>query len=103
MKKYIVLLVIFFAVCFNNSIHAQDLLKTQDLSMARVDLMTDAEILKIQQQLKNNNSTIEEVEPIAIAKGMSSTEFFKLKNRLQELPKIADKNANKKDSAERNK
>src|SRR5947208_1540312 len=109
MKKYIILLATFFGVCFSG-IHAQDLLKTQDLSTVRVDLMTDAEILKIQQQLTKNNSTIEDAEPIALSKGMSSTEFQKLKNRLKELPKNtdktadknADKNANKKNLTEKN-
>ena len=61
---------------------AQDLLKGTDLSTVKVDYLSDSDIAKIKTQLQNNNTTIEQVEPLVLAKGMSATEYAKLKVRL---------------------
>jgi protein involved in polysaccharide export with SLBB domain len=47
-----------------------------------VDAMTEAEIGQIQQQLKQGGVSIDQVEQQAMAKGMSASEFAKLKARL---------------------
>ena len=47
-----------------------------------MDALTDAELAQIQAQLKQSGVSIDMVESQAIAKGMSPTEFAKLKARL---------------------
>jgi protein involved in polysaccharide export with SLBB domain len=59
-----------------------NLLAGKDLSTIKVDALTDAELAQIQAQLKQSGVSIDMVESQAIAKGMSPTEFAKLKARL---------------------
>ena len=84
MKKIIYVLILFFTFLFSYNAKAQDILKNKDLSTIKVDYLSDDDISKISAQLKNNNTTIEQVEPMALSKGMSQTEFDKLKIRLNE-------------------
>jgi hypothetical protein len=46
---------------------AQDLLGSS-LSTLKVDNLSDADIMKIKTQLQANNATIDQVEPMALAK-----------------------------------
>jgi protein involved in polysaccharide export with SLBB domain len=62
--------------------NAGNLLAGKDLSTIKVDALTDAEIAQIQAQLKQSGVSIDMVGSQAIAKGMSPTEFAKLKARL---------------------
>jgi protein involved in polysaccharide export with SLBB domain len=62
--------------------NAQNLLSGKDLSTIKVDALTDAEIAQIQAQLKQSGVSIDMIESQAIAKGMSPSEFAKLKARL---------------------
>jgi protein involved in polysaccharide export with SLBB domain len=82
MKKIFSIIILLFALfhCFNGQ--AQDLLKSNDLSTLKVDYLSDNDIAKIQAQLKSNNVTIDQAESMALSKGMSATEFAKLKSRL---------------------
>ena len=64
------------------SSEAQSFLAGKDLSTVKVDALTDAEIAQIQAQLQKSGTSIEMVESQAIAKGMSPSEFAKLKARL---------------------
>jgi protein involved in polysaccharide export with SLBB domain len=82
MKKIIIVLLVLFALFQSSGVLAQDLLKSSDLSSLKVDYLTDADLAKIKTQLQSNNMTIEQAEPMALAKGMSATEFAKLKTRL---------------------
>ena len=82
MKKIITVLVLLVALLQSSTMTAQDLLKSTDLSTLKVDNLSDAEIGKIKAQLQSNNMTIDQAEPMAIAKGMSATEFAKLKTRI---------------------
>lgn len=84
MKKITYVLILSLTFLFSFSIKAQDILKSRDLSAIRVDYLSDDDLAKISMQLKSNNTTIEQVEPMAISKGMSQTEFDKLKSRLYE-------------------
>lgn len=82
MKKIITVLVLLVALLQSSTMTAQDLLKSTDLSTLKVDNLSDAEIGKIKAQLQSNNMTIDQAQPMAIAKGMSATEFAKLKSRI---------------------
>ncbi len=82
MRKIITALLLMFALFQSGTLLAQDLLRSTDLSTLKVDYLSDSDIAKIKTQLQSNNTTIEQVEPIALAKGMSAEEFAKLKLRL---------------------
>ncbi|RKS13318.1 SLBB domain-containing protein [Flavobacterium sp. 120] len=82
MKKIIIAVVLFVALFQSSTLMAQDLLKSTDLSTLKVDYMSDSDIAKIKAQLQTNNMTLDQVEPMALAKGMPASEFTKLKERL---------------------
>lgn len=82
MKKILPLVLLLLTLFSFSVVSAQDLLKSNDLSTLKVDYLTDADLAKIKAQLQSNNLTIEQAEPMALAKGMSATEFAKLKTRL---------------------
>ena len=82
MRKIITVILFLFLLFQSGTLMAQDLLKGSDLSTLKVDYLSDTDIAKIKTQLQANNTTIEQVEPMALAKGMSATEFAKLKVRL---------------------
>ncbi|HTG65958.1 MAG TPA: polysaccharide biosynthesis/export family protein, partial [Flavobacterium sp.] len=82
MKKIITVFLVLFAMFQSVEGFAQDLLKASDLSGLKVDNLTEADLAKIKAQLQSNNMTIDQAEPMALAKGMSATEFSKLKARL---------------------
>ena len=73
---------------FSFSVYAQDPLGGRDLSTLKVDALSDNQITAIQQKLKQSGLTIDQVESQAIAKGMSLTEFAKLKDRLNGITGI---------------
>lgn len=91
MKKITVLLLLFIAVLITNTLNAQDLMKSSDLSTVKVDYLSDNDLAKISTQLKSNNTNISQVESMALSKGMSQTEFNKLKIKLADFEK---KNSN---------
>ena len=95
MKKIIIAFFLLFALLQTNTLIAQDLLKGNDLSTVKVDNLSEADIAKVKTQLQANNTTIEQIEPMVLAKGMSATEFAKLKAR---IGATAATNANKKDA-----
>lgn len=78
--KFLLALIIFISVSF--IVNAQDPLGGRDLSQVKVDALTDNQITAIQQKLKQSGMTIDQVESQAIAKGMSPSEFAKLKDRV---------------------
>jgi protein involved in polysaccharide export with SLBB domain len=82
MRKIIAVIILGIALFQTGGLRAQDLLKGSDLSTLKVDYMSDGDIAKIKSQLQSNNTTIEQVEPLALSKGMSAAEFAKLKVRL---------------------
>ncbi|SHM93731.1 SLBB domain-containing protein [Flavobacterium xinjiangense] len=85
MRKIIILAVFFIALFNSSTIMAQDLLKSTDLSTLKVDYLSDSDIAKIKSQLQTNNLTIEQAEPMVLAKGMPASEFAKLKIRLGQI------------------
>ena len=84
MKKIITVLILFVAFFYSTTAVAQDLLKSTDLSTLKVDYLSDSDISKIKTQLQTNNLTIEQAEPMALAKGMPAAEFAKLRIRMQQ-------------------
>ena len=96
-KLLFVSTVLLFLTLSSLGVQAQaggNLLSSKDLSTVKVDALTDAEISQIQGQLKQAGLTIDQVEQQAIAKGMSATEFAKLKAKLSSA-KAGGNNANK--------
>lgn len=82
MRKIIITLFLVVAFFQSEFLLAQDFLKGTDLSTVKVDYLSDSDIAKIKNQLQSNNTTIEQVEPMVLAKGMSAAEYAKLKVRL---------------------
>ena len=84
MKKFVFrfLFTVLLVSSLVENLSAQDLLKNRDLKTFRTELLTDADVLKIKQQLSAQNVTIDQVRPLLINKGMSLAEFSKLKTRL---------------------
>jgi hypothetical protein len=74
---------------------AQDLLMGNNLANVRVDQVSDADIAKLKAQLSGKGMSIEQAEPMAIAKGMSAAEFAKLKDRVKNGGIITAAGANK--------
>lgn len=93
MRKTITAILLVFTLFQSGALMAQDLLKGTDLSTVKVDYLSDAEISKIKNQLQSNNTTIEQVEPMVLSKGMSATEFAKLKARLSSQNLTSNKNS----------
>lgn len=77
-----ILLVCFFSL-FATLSFGQEFLKGKDLSQVKAAQFSDAEIAQIGKELKANQMTLEQAEPLALAKGMSAFEFMQLKIRLQ--------------------
>ncbi|OXB05308.1 sugar transporter [Flavobacterium plurextorum] len=97
MKKIVYVLALFFILLLTIDVNAQDIVKSKDLSTVKVDYLSDDEIAKVISQLKSNNATINDVESMAISKGMSQAEFDKLRARITAYEKknSSDKDKNK--------
>lgn len=79
-KKIVLVALTFLLVATTAT--AQDLFKGNNLANVKVDQLTDADIAKLKTQLTSQGITIDQAEPMAIAKGMSAAEFAKLKARV---------------------
>jgi len=97
MRKIITAVLLFLALFQSGTLMAQDLLKGTDLSTVKVDYLSDNEIAKIKAQLQSNNVTIEQAEPMVLAKGMSAAEFSKLKTRLEATGMVIKKEGSTKE------
>lgn len=82
MKKIVTVLVILFALLQSSEIIAQDLLNMNDLSSIKVDNLSESDLMKIKTQLQSKNMTLDQVEPMVLAKGMPAAEFTKLRARI---------------------
>lgn len=87
MKKITYVLTLIFILLLSLNANAQDILKSKDLSTIKVDYLSDDDLGKINAQLKSNNTTIDAVESMALSKGMTQTEFNKLRTKLAEFNK----------------
>lgn len=100
MKKITYVLTLFFILLLSFNLHAQDIIKSKDLSTVQVDYLSDDDLSKISAQLKSNNTTIEQVESMVLSKGMTQTEFNKLKIKLTEFEKKNSKGSSKDKNAD---
>lgn len=98
MKKIITVLVILFALLQSSEIIAQDLLNMNDLSAIKVDNLSESDLMKIKTQLQSKNMTLDQAEPIALAKGMSAAEFAKLRTRI-DRPTLKETTSNTKQTS----
>lgn len=85
MKKILYVLTLFLILLAPAYINAQDILRSKDLSTIKVDALSQDDLVKISEQLRNNGMTIDQAESMAVSKGMSSEEFNKLRIRLNAL------------------
>ena len=79
-----ILLVCLFGL-FSTFSFGQEFLKGKDLSQVKAAQFSEVEIAQIGKELKANQMTLEQAEPLALAKGMSASEFAQLKVRLETL------------------
>jgi protein involved in polysaccharide export with SLBB domain len=82
MKTIAVVVLVFVVLNFPLIGNAQDILASNDLSGYSAEKLSEADISKIKTQLQFNNVTIEQAEPMILAKGMSKAEYERLKQRL---------------------
>ncbi|MBZ4036528.1 SLBB domain-containing protein [Flavobacterium sp. 17A] len=87
MKKITYFIFLLCTLTMSLSVQAQDIMKSKDLSTVNVDYLSDDDLAKISAQLKSNNATIDQVEQMALSKGMSQANFNKLKAKLNEYQK----------------
>ncbi|UTN04643.1 SLBB domain-containing protein [Flavobacterium bizetiae] len=95
MKKITYVLTLLFILLLSFNANAQDILKSKDLSTVKVDYLSDDDLAKISAQLKSNNATIDSVESMVLSKGMTQTEFNKLRIKLNEYEKKNSKDDSK--------
>ena len=95
MKKITYVLTLFFMLLISFNANAQDIIKSKDLSTLKVDYLSDDDIGKISAQLKSNDATINDAESMALSKGMTQSEFDKLRIRVTEYEKKNSKDKDK--------
>ncbi len=83
------ILLVFMLMLLSNITNAQNFLGGKDLSTVKVDALTETQINQVKTELQKKGLTIDQVESQAIAKGMSPSEFAKLKARLSNLVTMA--------------
>ena len=76
------ILLVFMFMLLSNITNAQNFLGGKDLSTVKVDALTETQINQVKTELQKKGLTIDQVESQAIAKGMSPSEFAKLKARV---------------------
>lgn len=79
------ILLVCFLSLFATVVSGQEFLNGKDLSQVKAAQFSDAEIAQIGKELKANQLTLEQAEPLALAKGMLASEFMQLKVRLENL------------------
>ena len=95
-----ILLVCLFGL-FSTFSFGQEFLKGKDLSQIKAAQFSEAEIAQIVKELKTNQMTLEQVEPLALAKGMSASEFSQLKVRIETLTSKQNLKTEKKDKKDK--
>ncbi|OUL62995.1 SLBB domain-containing protein [Flavobacterium sp. AJR] len=97
MKKITAVLVLLFTFFMSLNMSAQDIIQSKDLSTVKVDYLSDSDINKIKNQLDAKDLTIDDAEEAILSKGMSKSEFSKLKGRLDAISKKDSKGKDSKD------
>lgn len=90
MKKIFIATVFVILLLHSSIILAQDLFVGGDLSSLQVDDLSNADIVKLKNQLQANSISIVQAEQLALSKGMSAVEFGKLRIRLQTISETSN-------------
>jgi protein involved in polysaccharide export with SLBB domain len=85
MKKIFFTLLVTVFVLISQHAAAQSVLQSTDLRTVNVDNLSNADIAKVQAQLVSNNMTVDQAQSALMAKGLSASEFVKLKSRLASI------------------
>ena len=85
MKKILIATVFVLSLITSSTVSAQDLFTGTDLRTIQVDNLSNADIVKLKNQLQANSISIAQAEQLALSKGMSATEFSKLRIRLENV------------------
>ncbi len=80
--------------------NAQAFLAQKDLSQFKVEMLSEADIAKIKDQMQSSNMTIDQIKTQATAKGMSAVEFEKLRTRLSATNEVSNNLGNKIDAVQ---
>lgn len=85
--KSIISTLFFGLLLLANPVFAQNTTTTTniDLKTVKVDELTDAQIQKLIEKTKTSGMTVEQLEAMALTRGMSQTELDKLKERINKL------------------
>lgn len=94
MKKILIATVFVLALLSSSLVTAQDLFSGSDLSTIQVDNLSDADIVKLKNQLKANSISNVQAEQLALSKGMSATEYGKLRKRMDGITGTFNSNNN---------
>jgi protein involved in polysaccharide export with SLBB domain len=78
--------------------NAQAFLAQKDLSQFKVEMLSEADIAKIKDQMQSSNMTIDQIKTQATAKGMSAVEFEKLRTRLSATNEVSNNLVNRLDN-----
>ena len=89
MKKNVLILFLFFFYSFMG--YSQDLFNSRDLSTFKTEALTQADIAKIDSQLKSQGSSIDQFRAVALSRGMTDNEFNKLKGKLSSVSTLTKK------------
>ena len=73
----------------SNPSNSQQIFNASDLSQFRASSLTDEDIIKYLAEVKNSGMTVEQVEKIALIKGMNPAELDKLRQRVLGLNQTA--------------
>jgi len=83
MRLRLLLLLSFWII--QTALFAQDILGAKDLSKVKIDQVSDADINRLLQQLKQASVSIAQAEQMAAAKGLPQGEITKLRQRLASI------------------
>ena len=100
MKLIRILLLSIFVMSLSIHANAQAFLAQKDLSQFKVEMLSEADIAKIKDQMQSSNLTIDQIKTQAMAKGMSAVEFEKLRTRLSATNEVGNNLGNKIDAVQ---
>ena len=98
MKLIRIVLLSIVIISLSIKANAQAFLAQKDLSQFKVEMLSEADIAKIKDQMQSSNMTIDQIKTQATAKGMSAVEFEKLRTRLSATNDVANNISNRLDN-----
>jgi protein involved in polysaccharide export with SLBB domain len=82
-KTVFIFVILIISIQSSNIFGQQSFLNTANFSQLKVEQLTTQQIQEIKSEMDRNNTSFDVMEKIAIAKGMSSTNYSLLKNRIE--------------------